>query len=194
MQIQIIYTTNYNSCALLKRAAGALSSFIFVFSLTACATSQKTSIYKNLKTIPGAATSRMTSNDAIDRGPTYEIFFKLKESTPCIEISISSRYLSDSIAPSYYALKTYFILDRIIDISAFNIKNQKYEYTPLGKNFNAIWEYKREITVCTIGTDPLQKIDSESLYRLRFSTFSKYNFEYTILIKSDTEIIEIQKP
>lgn len=175
-----------------------LKALFFIIFLTAmlnsCTTSQKAGAYKNLHNIAGTASSLITSNDSIDRGPTYQIFFKLKETIPCIELSISSRELSDSIAPSYYALKTYFILDRLIDISAFNIKNEQYEYTQLGKNFNSTWEYKREITVCTKGDYPLHKIDNNSLYRLRFTTFTRGQFEYTITIKSNTEIIEIRKP
>ena len=158
-----------------------------------CSSLQDQKSFSKRKIVTGIVTREIRSAESIDRSPTYEIYFKLKESVPCLQIQATSRYLEPGISQNYISLKVYYILEKVVNISKFSKSGKRYEHTPLGKNYTDTWEYIRDKIICENKNEPLQKLDNQSFYRLRFTAFSDMSFEYTITIQSDTEVIPVDE-
>jgi hypothetical protein len=154
----------------------------------ACSGTQTERRYDNkyIKDIP--LNSGKISNLLIDNEPTFEIFFKLKEATDCMRITVLSSYYTDTIPKTRIAAKSFFILEKLVDISQFKKSEKKALYTEIGKNFDTQWTQNPVLNICTQPEEPLGKLDAATFYRLRFSSLSKELFSYKITIESDSEI------
>ena len=96
------------------------------------------------------------SADPIDRYAASMIFFKLDKNAEALSISISAEYIAD-VMGTKKTKKTYFIVEKVVDMSS--LKNRKDKY--------------------------FKNLDGSSLYRIRFTTFSTENVDFTITINAD---------
>ncbi len=128
------------------------------------------------------------SRDAIDNYRTHEIFFTLEKKINCISIQVSAEYFPYEFAESKKIAQTFFIVERLVT-SVAKQKDDSTVYTELGKNFTTRWNRRRKITICASPRLPLKKLDGQSLYRLRITTFHPGTFDFTITINSDHKVI-----
>jgi hypothetical protein len=68
------------------------------------------------------------SEEKIDQGKTYEIYFRLNRPEPCIHVTMTASYLPYRFAKQEKASTVYFVVERLIDISSFR-KNEKSVYS-----------------------------------------------------------------
>src|SRR4030042_877526 len=149
-----------------------------------CATGQRPRAFKesHAKTLSRAEAPR--SFELIDNYETFVIHFRLAKDAPALSVGISAEYVAD-ITGAKKTRKTYFIVEKIIDMSQFKNANLKYLYAELGRNFDAEWNREREITLVSNKIEPFKNLDAGSTYRTRYTTFSNANFEYIITINPD---------
>lgn len=168
-----------------------LSLFLGPVMCFSCSSGQIDRVYRHTITREIPVQSAMISKDAIDGTKTYEIQFRLKEPADCVKIGINSSYKIDSLPSKTMSARTFFIVERVLDISQF--KETKSEiYILMGKNYTTQWEHRPAITICPPEDDPLQRLDSKSLYRIRFSALLGIDFIFTVTINSDTPVEIIQ--
>jgi len=127
------------------------------------------------------------STDKIDKYKTYEIYFTFPQKIECATLSISSKYISDRIDNKKKLIKTYFILERMIDIRNFN-KNKSYSFTELERNFDLEWKRKHLIIICNKREDPIYKLQPGYLYRIRFTAFLNRETEFIISLTSPRKV------
>ncbi len=178
---------------------------LIILSPIRCKTVKKEIEFAHKKSFSGVTEPSIESKSRIDKEKTYEIYFKIKEDEKCIKISMKSSVQYESIVKDEKSVKTYFIVEKAIDISKFikeepressktvNRDIQKTAFSEIGRNFDYRWNRKRSVLICTVGEDPIKKLDKLSLYRIRFTIFMKYNFSFTITVNSDQKIIFIKK-
>jgi hypothetical protein len=162
-----------------------LTSSIFFYS---CKTSQEY-IYKFNLTEKGDSKDIIASKEKIDGTNAYETYFKLDKAVKCLKISISATAFADSFGKKQVVLKTYFTLEKALNIVNFKAGKDKYLFSELGRNFDQQWDRSRDITVCSSDEDPIKKLDSKSVYRIRFTPFTGENFSYQIKISSDEKAL-----
>jgi hypothetical protein len=121
------------------------------------------------------------SNDRIDREKTWQVFFLLVKPEDCIKIIFKSS-LPDTTGKTA-PVKTFFIVEKIIDISRFN-KKGGVMYSEIGRNFDSSWSEAGEIMLCSSKTDPI-KILSKAAYRIRFTALTAENFTFEVTVKSN---------
>ncbi len=156
---------------------------------TGCATAgtKKERIYKqsSVKTFSSIGVSKAA--EPIDRYPTATMFFKLDKSVDALSIGIMAEYIAD-ITGTKKTRKTYFVVEKIIDMSQLKFAKNKYHYAEIGRNFDADWNREKEITLVSSKTEPFKNLDGDSIYRIRFTTFSQENVDYTIRINADCAV------
>jgi hypothetical protein len=178
---------------------------LIILSPISCKTIKKEITFANKRSYSGVTESSIESKNMIDNEKAYEIYFKIEEDENCIKVSMKSKVQYESIVKDEKSVKTYFIVEKAIDISKF-IKEEPQEssktvkrdiqrtaFSEIGRNFDYRWNRKRSILICTSKEDPIKKLDKSSLYRIRFTIFMKYNFSFTITVNSDQKIIFIKK-
>ena len=168
------------------------SAIITLCSFQACTTMQKSEATDE-QTMTGMVSSQQISNERIDRAEAYEMYFKPEKPVSCMKISLSARYPDQGISPKYRTLKIYFIVERMVDIAKYGKNLGRYNYYELAKNYDKNWEYSSEVTICSKENDPLEKIEPDALYRIRFTSFSTEKFEYNITFKSGVKIIAAEQ-
>ncbi len=171
-------------------------TYILIISLILinCSTTgkkKKIYLYENSKS--GNKFNTEKSDRPIDRGAAFEIYFTLEKPVDCIKIGISSDYISDTFTHEKKYIKTYFIVEQLIDLSKFPGAKSRFTFTEIGKNFNDTWSRKREITICIDPQNPLLKLDNNTIYRIRFTVFRYKNFNYKISIYADCRIKYLKK-
>ncbi|HOO71759.1 MAG TPA: hypothetical protein PK926_08345 [Spirochaetota bacterium] len=167
-------------------------AIIALCSFQACTTMQKNGAADE-QTMNGMISSQQISNERIDREETYEMYFKPEKPVSCLKISFSARYLDQGISPKYRSMKIYFIVERMVDIAKYGKNLGRYNYYELARNYDKNWEYSREVTICSQENDPLEKIEPNALYRIRFTSFSTVKFEYSVTFKSGVKIMASEK-
>jgi hypothetical protein len=155
--------------------------------MSACAAGPQIRKYKYslVKTITGNETVR--TNDQIDRYATLVTYFKLGKAVDEISLSITADYVAD-ITGTKKIKKTYFIVEKIVDMSNYKIKNLKYLYAEIGRNYDADWNREKDITIASNKTVPFKALDEKSIYRIRFTTFSTEDTDFVITINADCEV------
>jgi len=105
---------------------------------------------------------------------------------------ISSNKIKKSNTKIKKNYKNYFVVEKIIDLKKFKKKSKNYIFSTIGKNFNSSWKRDHQITICSLKTDPIKKLDKKNIYRIRFTAFSPDNLKFTIKIYSDCKIAFIK--
>ncbi|PKL37722.1 MAG: hypothetical protein CVV44_15380 [Spirochaetae bacterium HGW-Spirochaetae-1] len=164
-----------------------LISLLVLSVLTACAGAGTRGSGDIMSTLNASSGELSPCPDAIDRGKTYQVFFRLEKETRCIRVSVIAQFHPDEFTTKMRVAKTYFTVDRMIDISSFNKKRNSL-FTEMGRNFTGTWDQQRDATVCASITDPLQKLDSQSTYRIRIATFEKDNYQFQVIIHADEKV------
>jgi hypothetical protein len=169
-------------------AVSTLLCVLLIISLmSGCATGPQPRRYKysGVKTITGSEAVR--TNDQIDRYATLATYFKLGKAVDEISIGITAEYVAD-ITGAKKIKKTYFIVEKIVVMSNYKIKNLKYLFAEIGRNYDADWNREKEITLASNKTVPFKALDEKSIYRIRFTTFSTENTNFVITIGADCEV------
>lgn len=122
------------------------------------------------------------SNDLLDNYPTSELYFKLNSPAKCITVNVTAKYESDYLNEAA-SPKIFFVVQRELDIQHFSQTNKSI-FVELGKNFNSNWDHSSSVKICTISSDPIQKIAPDILYRIKFTDFDKRDVQVTVTIDS----------
>lgn len=133
-----------------------------------------------------SSTALKRSTDTIDKSITYEIFFSLAESVECITVDLQAVQVQSTFPPDRIPEKTYFIIEKLIDIKRYRSKTD-YTYSPMARNYNNDWETFYPVKICGLKDDPLSKLDA-STYRVRFTVFDPAPVIFMITVNSDAEI------
>ena len=151
-------------------------------SPTAADKKARTYKHSSVKTLSSIEATR--SADPIDRYAASMIFFKLDKASEALSISISAEYTAD-VTGTRKTRKTYFVVEKIIDMSGLNNRKDKYFYAEIGRNFDPDWNRQKELTLVSSVSEPFKNLDGNSLYRLRYTTFSTESVDFTITINAD---------
>lgn len=161
-----------------------IAAFFAAVTLVSCALTEKSKIHHKTSVYSGVSGGIKANTKTIDSPATREIYFILPQPEECIQIGIAAKNLSED---SPYIKKTeriYFIVEKAIDISRFNIKGRQFEFSEISRNFDNSWAPKNNVLICSSGSDPIKKLDS-SVYRIRFTSFTKDMYAFDIRIISD---------
>ncbi len=172
------------------KGTALLIAIVLHAALISCATAKKEISYSRKKAYTGVTNPSLESKKTIDRGKTYLIYFKLKEKDKCVKFSIHSRVPIESVGEKEKIVKTYFIVEKRIDISSFYREEDtsaKYTYSEIGRNFDHVWNRKQQLTICTVPGDPIKKFDT-GIFRVRFTTFTDEDFRFKIILYSNKEV------
>jgi len=157
---------------------------IFLFFLF-CSSSDKVLVFKNENKHKIPFKGYSLSNEKIDRFTTYEIYFSLEKPVKCIKAEIFANFVSDTFTGKTKPTKTFFIIEKIIDLSGFKNPGIKNTYTEIAKNFDPQWNRQKELVICGSDSDPFKTLDEKSPYRIRFTTFGNEEYEFEIVIFAD---------
>jgi hypothetical protein len=163
------------------------AEFILISVLLTLASCASTGVSMNTASGPGSTFSGNTADaiesfEKIDNWKTFETFFILNQPEDCIKISINSE-IFDELESKKIFLKTYYIIEKAVDVSKFR-KENTILFSELGRNFDYNWTAKQELTICSIDSDPIKRLDRTNKIRIRFTTFKENSFKYTIIINS----------
>jgi hypothetical protein len=152
-----------------------------------CSSGQREREYRHNYTRQINPEDAAAADESIDGARTYQFLFKIKEPTDCIRVGINAIYTTDTLPPKKVSAKTFFLVEKTFNIGMFHLKEGEI-YTTVAQNFTPQWDHQPAITLCTSKVNPLQKIDTMSRYRIRYSALSDNKFLFTLTIGSDTEI------
>ncbi len=157
--------------------------------LSGCATAGqiKERKYKQSSVKTFSSIEAAKSAEPIDRHAASMIYFKLDKSVDALSVAITAEYISD-IMGTKKIRKTYFIVEKAVDMSHLKPAKNRIHYAELGKNFDADWNREKEITLVSNKTVPFRELDGNSVYRIRFTTFSPENVDYTVRINADCSV------
>jgi hypothetical protein len=154
-----------------------------------CKSADKTSLINNI--FNGNSSKEIESREKIDNWKTFELFFTLNDDEECITINMSSASF-DEILNKYMQIKTFFIVEKAIDISKFS-PDKKIMFSETGKNYDFNWNTKQKIEICSSATDPIKTLKKNNTFKLRFTAFRDINFKYEIIISSMHPVIITEK-
>ncbi len=173
------------SCVLMIIALAGLPP---LFASGCAATGQKKERkYKQSSEKTFSSIEAVKAAEPIDRYAASMMFFKLDKGVDALSIGITAEYTSD-IMGTKKIKKTYFVVEKTIDMSHFKLAKNKIHYAEIGRNYDADWNREKEITLVSNKTEPFRELDGNSLYRIRFTTFSSENVDYTIRINADCAV------
>lgn len=167
-----------------------LIAIVLHAALFSCASVKREISYSQKKAYTGVTNPSLESKKTIDRGKTYMVYFKLKEKDKCVKFSIHSRVPIESVGEKEKVVKTYFIVEKRIDISRFYREEDtstQYTYSEIGRNFDHVWNRKQQLTICTVPGDPIKKFDT-GIFRVRFTTFTNEEFRFKIILYSNKAV------
>jgi hypothetical protein len=155
--------------------------------LSACATGSLAQKYRHsgVKFIRGG--EAIQTNDTIDRYATMVAYFRLGNPVDEISVSITAEYVAD-ITGAKKIKKTYFIVEKIVNMSKYKYRDMKYLYAEIGRNFDADWNREKDLVLLSDKTVPFKALDEKSIYRIRYTTFSTEETDYTITIGANCEV------
>ena len=111
----------------------------------------------------------------------------MTDSVECITVDLQAVQVPDTFPPDRIPQKTYFNIEKIIDIKRYKT-GIDYTYSPMARNYNNEWETFYPVKICGLKDDPLSKLDA-STYRVRFTVFNPAPVIFMITVTSDTEIL-----
>ncbi len=146
-----------------------------------CKTGSGINTYDYTSTVTGVTGAAMATPEKIEEGNTYEIYFQMHKPEKCVKVSVGTSIIYPSIkANQYAAVSSFFIVEKRLDITRFNIA-QKVATPEIGRNFDLAWNAQDDATLCTRPDDPILRL-GEGLYRIRFTAFRKEDLLYTVNI------------
>ena len=151
-----------------------------------CRSAPGTYDFYNRNTLKGVAAGRIMTGDRIDTGKTYEVFFVINEDEECIKVNVNAVYMDDA-AQSDMSARTFFIVEKAVDISRFGDQKKKVFFTELGRNFDLSWNRDRDALICSSEADPIKKLKKD-IYRIRFTTFRDEEYSYEVNVQSENKI------
>ncbi len=163
--------------------------FIFSFLLLilmSCQSKPGTMEFDTGNTFKKSTSDNLISDKKIDTGKTYEIYFSLKKNEDCIKVAVISKVM-DEATFSEKIIRTFFVVEKNIDISGFRKSNKKRIFFELARNFNDSWDREKDVTICSSEADPIKKL-SKGIYRIRFSVFRETDFNFEISIHSENAV------
>lgn len=165
---------------------------VFLVPLLFCRGTPGTMDFNNRSSLSGKANNKIKADKPIDTGKTYEVFFRLREREECIKIVVSS-FTIDDIQENEVGIKTFFIVEKAVDMSRFRNMEKKELYLEIGRNYDTAWERERDVLICSSGSDPIRQL-GKGLYRIRFTTFYEEGFDYEVDIFSENRVEIKEKP
>jgi hypothetical protein len=154
-----------------------LTPFFFI----QCKSIEK-STFENNNIFNGNSSTENESKDKIDNEKTFELFFILDDNEECMAINISLESYDETLN-KYTKIKTFFIVEKLIDISKFN-PDKKSIFSEISRNYDYNWNTKQKIEICSSTTDPIKILNKNNNFRIRFTVFKNINFKYEIIISS----------
>jgi hypothetical protein len=152
----------------------------------ACSSMTGGGVYPYKSSHAGTSRESEVSDQKIAADTTYQVFFTLKKPEKCIKISIKSEIREPTLKKTVTSeVNTYYIVERIIDISRYKIDKKTANYG-IGRNFDSRWNSSSTIVMCDDEADPLMRLDP-GIYRIRFSSFMPQEYNFTIDIYSKNE-------
>jgi hypothetical protein len=144
----------------------------------------------NVITLPSG--KALQSQEKIDKYETFMIYFKLEHDVKSIRVGIISEYIAD-ISGVKKVLASYFIVEKAIDVNQFKNIKARYVYPEIGRNFDATdWTREKDITIVSEYGNPFKSLESNSIYRIRFTAFSSDNIDFTIKIEADCNAVFLE--
>jgi hypothetical protein len=169
-----------------RTLACAVITALFPFLIQGCAggTKKPSFRYQGVKAIPVGAATR---GEAIDGYEAYVVQFRLEKAVEAMTVGISAEYVADITGKKKYK-KAYFIVEKIVDLPGAGGTQARRISVEMGRNFDADWNREKDITIRSLKTVPFRTLDAESLYRIRFTAFSRDPFDYTITVDADAPV------
>ncbi len=168
------------------RLIAALICGFMILPVLFCRSMPGASDFAARNTLKGSSSEKIRTADRIDTGKTYEVFFVINEDEECIKVNINAIYM-DEVAQTEMSAKTYFIVEKAVDISRFG-DAKKRMFTELGRNFDFSWNRERDALICSSESDPIKKLKKD-IYRIRFTIFRDEEFGYEVNIQSENNIV-----
>lgn len=164
-----------------------------IFQAVFCKSATGVSDFTSRSTLKGVTSARIMTGDRIDTGKTYQVFFVINEEEECIKVNVNAVYM-DEAGQSEMSARTFFVIEKAVDISRFGDAKKKLIFTEIGRNFDFSWNRERDALICTSEADPIKKLKKD-IYRIRFTTFRDEEYSYEINIQSENKIlIEENRP
>jgi hypothetical protein len=155
-----------------------------------CKSIEKSS-FENNSIFKGNSSKENESKDKIDNGKTFELFFELNDDENCITINMSSESY-DEILNKFIQIKTFFIVEKAIDISKFS-PEKKSIFSEISRNYDYNWNTKQKILICSSKTDPIKTLNKTNNFRIRFTIYNDIKFKYEIIISSKHPVTITEK-
>ncbi|MBN2158312.1 MAG: hypothetical protein JW807_02875 [Spirochaetes bacterium] len=169
--------------------AAALSATL----TSGCVSIQKERSFKQSSVTTVSIENAVPCRDMIDRYTTYMVYFRLEKPVDALSVSVTAEYVAD-ITGAKKSRKTYFIVEKIVDMSRFKNRNLKDLHAEIGRNYDADWNRGKELTLISNDTEPFKSLDADSTYRIRFTAFALENFEFTITVNADCAVTFANAP
>jgi hypothetical protein len=167
---------------------------LLAVSPSGCTPNLKERSYRNtaVSAVPIAAAAR--TNDRIDRYETYASYFRIGKAVESMKVGVSAEYVAD-IMGTKKTRNSYFIVEKVIDMSRLGNRNLTHLHAELGRNFTGDWTRNdKEISLVSSKSEPFKNLDADSLYRIRYTTFANENFTFTVTIKADCAVTFEEAP
>ncbi len=167
-------------------AVGITAGMIFSAS---CASTGAGGDYRHKTSYEGQSISAEQSDQKIAGDSTWQLFITLKKPEKCVKIVFSSKVNVETLkTPVTSEINTYFIIEKIVDISRYNIDKKNIFYE-IGRNFDLRWNVSPLVVICADDADPLKKLDA-GLYRIRFTGLKSTNFHFRVEIYSEQDAVK----
>ncbi len=175
-------TTSMTSRALACAVIPALVTLV----IQGCAGGMKRPSYRHqgVKNIPVGTAVR---GEAIDGYEAHVVHFRLEKAVEAMTVGISAEYVADITGKKKYK-KAYFIVEKIVELGAAGGKQARRINVEIGRNFDADWNREKDVTIRSLKTEPFRTLDADSLYRIRYTPFSRDPFDYTITVDADSPV------
>jgi hypothetical protein len=158
-----------------------------IFSIVFCHSAPGVNEFNNRNFLKGITSRKIEIEEKIDTGKTYEVFFTISEKEECIKINVNAVYM-DETTQNEASAKTFFIVEKALDISRFGDSKKKVLFAELGRNFDFSWNRERDVLICSSDSDPIKKLKKD-IYRIRFTAFRDQDFNYEVNVFSKKKLL-----
>ncbi len=168
-------------------AFALFATLVLPLLLTGCASGGVAGRYKyrSVKSIlPGGA---VRAAAPIDGYGAYVVYFRLGKPVRALTIGISAEYVADITGVKKYK-KTYFIVEKIVDIPRGGGRATRRLYPELGRNYSPDWNREKDITVRSITSEPFRGLDAAHPYQIRYTAFTEDAYYFTITVEADEAV------
>jgi hypothetical protein len=145
------------------------------------------------KNLESDTLSVLKSAKQIDRGDTYEFYFKVIKKSECLKVTLSASISTGGIQSREKRLPVYYIIEKGVSVAAFS-KERGFVFSQLKKNYDTGWSPKQVVEFCPAPDDPVSSLDQGDICRIRFTSFDNGIYRFLVTIESDGEIEFTVKP